>query len=113
MYRDLLENAIINDKFLTVQFAFEKGDRPRQKDIDYATGMGYLKIIEWVIQKEIYPTRYGATAALMLQKYDMVDLLAKYQIYPHATSKNVNISRRIDSGGRYCIDINIMYEPLT
>ena len=109
----MLEDAIKNNRFQTVKVAFGKGARPNQIMIDYAAGMGYLNIIEWFFEKQIFPTRYGATAAQMLEKYDMVNFLTQKQIYPFIEAKGLSVSRKVDLYGRFYMDINIMYEPLT
>lgn len=113
MFNDLLHDAIRNYKPLLTQVALEKGARAKQYDIDYATGMGYLKIIKLFINRNIYPTRYGATAAYFLNNIEILNFLAEYNIYPYSTMNNINIERKIDEGGRSYVDINIIYEPGT
>jgi hypothetical protein len=39
--------------------------------------MGYLNIIKWLTQRQISPTRYGATAAEILERRDMVNFLTQ------------------------------------
>ena len=117
MYNNMLEDAIYNNRFNMVKIAFEKGAKPNQIIIDYAAGMGYLNMIEWFSDQKILPTQYGATAAQILGKYDMVKFLANKQILPFSSSaeegKNISINRKVDLYGRFYVDINIMYEPIT
>jgi hypothetical protein len=105
--RNMMYTAMKENNIYLAVLAFEHGARPNQMMMDHAAGKGYLRMIEWLAEEGILPTRGGATAAEVLKHQDMVNVLAEKGIYPDR--KCVTFTKKVHHKGIRYFDFKINY----